>query len=36
MLDLAPLFWERTRARLDLKALAMERGAISIGPTESS
>jgi hypothetical protein len=30
MLELAPLFWERTRARLDPKALAMELGAISI------
>jgi hypothetical protein len=30
MLELAPLFWERTLARLDPKALAMELGAISI------
>jgi transposase len=30
MLELAPLFWERTRARLDPKALALELGLISI------
>jgi hypothetical protein len=30
MLELSPLFWERTRARLDAKQLAAECGAISI------
>jgi transposase len=30
MLELAPLFWARTRARLDPKALAMELGPIAI------
>jgi transposase len=30
MIELAPLFWERTRARLDPKALAMELGPIEI------
>jgi hypothetical protein len=30
MIELAPLFWARTRARLDPKALAMELGTIEI------
>jgi transposase len=30
MIELAPLFWERTRARLDPKVLAMELGPIEI------
>jgi hypothetical protein len=30
MIELAPLFWARTRARLDPKALAMELGPIEI------
>jgi hypothetical protein len=33
MLELTPLFWERTRARLDAKQLAAECGVISI-PSE--
>jgi hypothetical protein len=33
MLELAPLFWERTRARLDAEQLAAELGPIAI-PSE--